>query len=313
MTRAGDSSVSVMRGTGSGDGAGPSAFSTPTVWRMGTRALPLEPPVIMGVVNLTPDSFSDGGRYRDVEHALDVARAMVDAGAGMVDVGGESTRPGAEEVPAQEEIRRVIPFLERASAAGLGAPLSVDTRKAAVARAALDAGAIVVNDVSGFTHDPEMAPLVAERSAGAVLMHMRGDPSNMRARARYTDVVDEVVVELRSRLDAALGAGIEASRIVVDPGLGFAKDAEQSLALLADLDRLRELGRPLLVGPSRKSFIGALTGAEAGDRLPGTIAACVMAYFQGARIFRVHDVGPVLQALTVAAAVASTPPPTPGR
>ena len=256
----------------------------------------------MGIVNLTPDSFSDGGRYRDVQEAVDAAHAMVEAGAALIDVGGESTRPGSSPVPAEEELERILPFLERVST-GLGVPVSVDTRKAVVARGALEAGAAVVNDVSGLAFDPSMADLVADTGAGVVLMHMRGDPSDMARFARYSDVGSEVAAELLAAVGRARSAGIDDDAVVLDPGIGFAKDASQSLALLADLAPLRALGFPILVGPSRKSFLGSVPGVPKDDRLSGTLAACVAAYFQGARIFRVHDVGPAVQALAVADAL----------
>jgi dihydropteroate synthase len=255
----------------------------------------------MGIVNLTPDSFSDGGRLRDLSTALDHARSLVADGAGMLDVGGESTRPGAHAVPEAEERRRILPFL-RAAAGSLGVPISVDTRKASVARAALDAGAAAVNDVSGLSHDPGMAQVVAETGAGVVLMHMRGDPVTMNDQARYGDVAAEVTAELASAVARARSAGIRRDALVVDPGLGFAKTPEQTLTLLGDLGRLEELGLPILVGPSRKRFIGSVSEAPPGERVAGTVAACVLAYLQGARIFRVHDVAPVVQALAVAQA-----------
>lgn len=265
-------------------------------------AIRTDRPAVMGIVNLTPDSFSDGGRYRDVEQAVDAAHAMVEAGAALIDVGGESTRPGASPVPAEEELARILPFLERVST-GLGVPLSVDTRKATVARGALEAGVAVVNDVSGLAFDPNMAGVVAESGAGVVLMHMRGDPVDMARFAHYAHVGSEVAAELRVTVDRARRAGIADDAVVLDPGIGFAKDAGQSLALLSDMAPLRALGFPILVGPSRKSFLQSVVDAPTGDRLAGTLAACVAAYFQGARIFRVHDVGPVVQALAVAAAL----------
>jgi dihydropteroate synthase len=261
----------------------------------------------MGIVNLTPDSFSDGGRLSDVEAALDHARALVAEGATLVDVGGESTRPGASSVSEEEELARVLPFVRRASLE-LGVPLSVDTRKASVARAALEAGAAVVNDVSGFAHDPLMAGVVAEAGAGAVLMHMRGEPATMGTLATYGDVAAEVAAELRVAVERARRAGVPDEALVVDPGLGFAKTPAQSLALLGDLDPLHALGFPILVGPSRKSFLGAVLGVPPEERGPGTVAACVVAYLGGARIFRVHDVGPVAQALTVAQAILGSAP-----
>lgn len=268
-------------------------------WRIRGGMLALDAPVVMGIVNLTPDSFSDGGLLRDVDAALDHARALVAAGAAILDVGGESTRPGATAVPEDEELRRVLPFLSRA-AGSLGVPISVDTRKASVARAALAAGAAVVNDVSGLGHDPDMGEAVAAAGAGLVLMHMRGDPATMATLAGYRDVTAEVAEELRAAVSRARAAGIPDEALVVDPGMGFAKTTSQTLALLADLGPVRALGLPILVGPSRKSFLGAVLGVGPRERVAGTISACVMAYLEGARIFRVHDVGPVAQALAVA-------------
>ena len=291
------------KGTGAGAGPGPLLrFPARLSWRVRGSEIPLEGPVVMGIVNLTPDSFSDGGGFPDLEAALEHARVLVAEGAALVDVGGESTRPGARSVTGEEELARVLPFLLRASRE-LGVPLSVDTRKAAVARAALEAGAAVVNDVSGFAHDPLMARVVAQAGAGAVLMHMRGEPTTMGALATYQDVGAEVAAELGLAVERARQAGVPDEALVVDPGLGFAKTPAQSLALLRDLDPLHALGFPILVGPSRKSFLGAVLGLPPQERGPGTVAACVVAYFGGARIFRVHDVGPVAQALTVAHAI----------
>jgi len=287
------------------DAGPPSRTRVAGVWRARGREIVLDHPVVMGVVNLTPDSFSDGGRRRDVEGALDAAEAMVAAGAELVDVGGESTRPGARAVPVGEELDRVLPFLERA-VARLGTPVTVDTRKAEVARAALAVGAWAVNDVSGLFHDPRMAEVVAEAEAGMVLMHMRGGPADMARHAHYDDVGAEVAAELGASVARARAAGIPDEAVVVDPGIGFAKAAAHSLALLGDLAHVRALGFPILVGPSRKSFIGALLGVPPEERVAGTLAACVSAYLEGARIFRVHDVGPVVQALAVAAAIAGT-------
>ncbi len=275
------------------------------MWRVREGDIPLGSPVVMGILNLTPDSFSDGGLHLDADRALDRAEAMVAEGAALIDVGGESTRPGADPVSADEELRRILPFLERA-AGRLDAPLSVDTRKADVARAALAAGARIVNDVSGLAFDPGMAGTVAAAGAGVVLTHMRGTPADMTGRARYGNVAEEVAEELGAAVERARVAGIPDEAVVVDPGIGFAKSAEHSLTLLGDLGPIRALGFPVLVGPSRKSFLGALLDAPPEDRLAGTLAACVAAYLQGARIFRVHDVRPVCQALIVAEAIAAT-------
>ncbi len=260
----------------------------------------------MGVLNLTPDSFSDGGRIRDVQHALDEAERLADQGAGLIDVGGESTRPGAAEVAPEVEALRVLPFVESA-AARLPVPISIDTRHASVARRALDAGAAIVNDVSGLSWDPQMPAVVAEAQAGVVLMHMRGTPGTMAGRAHYADVVEEVRSELALAVTRAREAGVGDPNIVVDPGLGFAKRPGQSLEVLRRLDCINDLGFPVLVGPSRKSFLGAILDVPPGDRLAGTVAACVVAYLRGARIFRVHDVEPVVRALAVAEAIEKAP------
>jgi dihydropteroate synthase len=256
----------------------------------------------MGILNITPDSFSDGGDYSDLPAALARAETMVGEGVDLLDIGGESTRPGADAVEPQEEMDRVLPVIE-AVASAFPVPVSVDTRRASVAREGVAAGARVVNDVSGFKHDPDMAGVVAEARAGAVLSHMRGTPATMKAAAHYSDVVAEVAEELRESVSIAEGAGVEPGRIVLDPGIGFAKTGAQSLTLLGSLPSLVALGRPVLIGPSRKSFIGEITGVPARERGPGTLAACIVAYLGGARIFRVHEVGPLVQALKVTRAI----------
>ena len=272
-------------------------------WRIRGHTLSLERPVVVGVLNVTPDSFSDGGRYRDAAPALARARRLVANGAHALDVGGESTRPGAAAVSAEEELARVLPVL-RAVKDQLGVPVSVDTRKAVVARAVIAAGADAINDVSALG-DPEMAAVVADSDAGLVLMHMRGTPETMQTLIGYRDVAAEVADELEPRLFAALEAGIEAERIVVDPGIGFAKTAAQNLELISRLGVLVErLGRPVLLGASRKAFIGALLGGIAADeRDAGTVGACVAGLAAGARIFRVHEVRAAREALEVADAV----------
>lgn len=296
--------VSPPAGTGAFSASGP-RFSLPVrrVWELpGGGSLDLEGPVVMGVVNLTPDSFSDGGELPDLATALERARRMVREGAQIVDVGGESTRPGAPPVPPERELGRILGFVEAASAE-LPVPVSVDTRKARVARAAVAAGASIVNDVSGFRHDPRMAGTVAELGVATVLMHMRGEPADMQERTAYGDLVGEIRRELAESVSAAREAGVAEERIVVDPGIGFAKTADQNLELLRGLDGLLELGYPVMVGPSRKSFLGAVLGVPPKERAVGTAAACVLAYLGGARIFRVHDVEPVVQALRVTRAV----------
>ncbi|MDX1567625.1 MAG: dihydropteroate synthase [Longimicrobiales bacterium] len=272
------------------------------VWELGDRSLDADRPRVMGILNLTPDSFSDGGALPTLDRALERAEALVSAGADILDVGGESTRPGAGEIPVDEETDRILPFI-REAADRFEVPVSVDTRKAEVARRAAEVGATIVNDVSGLTHDPEMAPFVAEAGIGVVLMHMRGTPETMQYRAEYRDVTGEVVEELLERVEVARDAGIQDSRIVLDPGIGFAKTADQSLTVLRDVHRIVELGFPVLVGPSRKSFLGAVLGVPAENRLEGTLAACASAYAGGARIFRVHDVGPAVRLLRVLEAV----------
>jgi dihydropteroate synthase len=256
---------------------------------------------LMGVVNVTPDSFSDGGLYLDPEAAIAHGRKLAKAGAEILDVGGESTRPGAAPVDEAEEMRRVVPVIRGLS--GIDCQISVDTSKAAVAAAALDAGATIVNDVTALRGDPEMAALCAERGCGVVLMHMLGEPRTMQDDPRYGDVVAEVKAFLAERLEAAVSAAVAEERVWLDPGIGFGKTAAHNLELLRRLGELRELGRPLVVGTSRKSFIGHLDGSAADDRLGGTIASSILAVAEGAEVLRVHDVAEMRQALTVAAAV----------
>jgi dihydropteroate synthase len=257
---------------------------------------------VVGVLNLTPDSFSDGGRFLDPDDALARAQALAVEGADLLDVGGESTRPGAAAVPAAEEVRRVCPLVERLAAAGFPLPVSVDTSKAEVAREALAAGASLVNDVRGLA-ERALAEVVAAAGVPVILMHMRGTPRDMQERAVYRDVAAEVRAELEEALLRAKRAGIARERTILDPGIGFAKTAAQSLEVLARLGELHALGRPLLVGPSRKSFIGAATGAPVGERLPGTLAAVAAAVLAGAAFVRVHDVAAARQAARVAAAI----------
>jgi len=255
----------------------------------------------MGVINVTPDSFSDGGLYLDADAAVAHGRELVEQGAAILDVGGESTRPGADVVPEDEELRRVVPVI--AGLADSGAEVSVDTSKAAVAAAALEAGASIVNDVTALRGDAEMAAVCAERGATVVLMHMLGNPRTMQENPTYGDVVDDVKAFLVERVEAAMAAGIEEGRIWVDPGIGFGKTAAHNLELLRRLGELRELGRPLVVGTSRKSFIGKVDGSAATERLGGTISSSVWAAAEGADVLRVHDVVEVGQALALANAV----------
>jgi dihydropteroate synthase len=255
----------------------------------------------MGVVNVTPDSFSDGGLFLDAEAAIAHGEGLARDGAEILDVGGESTRPGAAAVGTEEELARTEPVVRALAAAGH--EVSIDTSKLEVARAALDAGAAIVNDVTALRADPEIAPLCAERGAGLVLMHMQGDPRTMQVDPSYDDVVDDVRAFLAERTEAAVAAGVPEERIWLDPGIGFGKTLDHNLELLRRLGELRELGRPLVVGTSRKSFIGRIDGSEVGDRLGGTVASSVLAAAAGADVLRVHDVGECRQALTMAAAI----------
>jgi dihydropteroate synthase len=257
---------------------------------------------IMGVVNVTPDSFSDGGTFEDAEAAVRHARRLVQEGAGIVDVGGESTRPGAAPVPAQEELRRVIPVIEGIAAHDRATQISVDTMKLEVARAAVEAGATYVNDVTAFRHDPDMAGLVADAGLDCCLMHMLGEPRTMQEDPRYGDVVDDVKAFLVERLEAATRAGVPEDRIQLDPGIGFGKTLRHNLELLDRLDEIVAIGRPVVLGTSRKSFIGKLTGRDVAGRVHGTVATCVLGLERGARVFRVHDVAAVADGLAVAAA-----------
>ncbi len=264
---------------------------------------------IVGVLNATPDSFSDGGRFVVGEAAVDVARgvdhaaALLREGAHVIDVGGESTRPGAPEVPAAVEMARTVRLVE-AIAKRMDVPLSIDTRKAEVAEAALAAGASIVNDVSGLRHDPALADVAARAGAGVVLGHLRGTPQTMQQDPHFDDALEEVAAELRESVARARAAGVPAASIAVDPGIGFGKRLEDNLALLAQPQALRaRVGVPVLVGPSRKSFLGALTGDPVGDRDRATLAACAVAVFAGADAVRVHDVAGAVRAVAVARAL----------
>jgi dihydropteroate synthase len=256
-------------------------------------------PSVIGVVNVTPDSFSDGGVHLDPEVAAAAARRMAEDGAALVDVGGESTRPGSDGVSAEEELRRVVPVFDRLGGA---IPLSIDTSKAAVARAALERGAILVNDVTALRGDPELAGVVADSGAYLCLMHMRGEPRTMQEEPRYDDVAAEVASFLEERLEFAVAQGVSAERICLDPGIGFGKSVEHNLELVRRLDVLLALGRPVLVGFSRKSSLRRLTGSD--DLLGASVAAAVAAFERGATLLRVHDVRSHVDALTVALALA---------
>jgi dihydropteroate synthase len=283
-------------------------MTTGPVWRAGKHTLDCSArTLVMGVLNVTPDSFSDGGRHFDPEVAVAAGIRMVADGADILDVGGESTRPGSEAVPAAEEIDRVVPVIKRL-AAEINAPVSVDTRKHEVAEAALDAGADIVNDVSAGEHDPGMFDVVRSSGAGFVLMHMRGEPNTMTELTDYEDVVADVKEYLRRRIGAAVDAGIDWETLVVDPGLGFAMTTPQSLLLMKETATFLDLGRPLLVGPSRKSFIGHVLDTEVAERLEGTAGAVAYMVARGAHIVRVHDVKEMVRVVRVVDAITHAEP-----
>jgi dihydropteroate synthase len=259
-------------------------------------------PAVMGVLNVTPDSFSDGGSFFEPDAAVARGLVLASEGADLIDVGGESTRPGSEPVSLEEELRRVVPVIEELATA-VEAPISIDTRKAAVARAALAAGATFVNDVSALRGDPDMAAVVAGSGADLCLMHMQGEPGTMQDDPRYDDVVSDVKDFLEGRLAFAIGEGVTPEKIWLDPGIGFGKTLDHNLDLLRRLGEIAAIGQPVVVGASRKRFIGALTGRPEGDRLAGSLAAAVIACERGAAMVRVHDVAATREALAVAAGV----------
>ena len=284
----------------------------PRAWRTAAGDVPLDRPVIVGILNVTPDSFSDGGAHAGGDAAIAHAERMLADGAGILDLGGESTRPGRDRLVTEaEELARVLPVLAALVRRFPGVIVSIDTMKAGVARAALEAGAAVVNDVTAFRHDPAMAGLVAGSAAGAVLMHSRGPALEIASTERSDygdDPVGTILDELRQSLHGAAAAGIGAERIVLDPGLGFSKTAGQSLQVLDQLAAFASLGRPLLVGPSRKRFLGAATGRDVAARDTSTAAACALAWDRGARLFRVHDVAAARDALLLAHALGGSVP-----
>lgn len=276
-------------------------MAAPGVWRCGAFSFDLSRPLVMGILNVTPDSFSDGGSYVDADAAVAAGARMLDEGADIIDVGGESTRPGSDPVSADEEIARVAPVVR--SLAAMGACVSVDTRHASVAAAALDAGAAIINDVSGF-RDPEMVSVAAGSHAGVVVMHMQGEPKTMQAAPVYEDVVAEVAAYLGAQARALQSAGVAPGRIAIDPGLGFGKTTAHNLELLRRLDALAALGYPVLVGASRKRFIGEITGvAEPRERVAGSVAAALDSVARGAAIVRVHDIAATVQALAIQQAI----------
>jgi dihydropteroate synthase len=262
----------------------------------------------MGIVNVTPDSFSDGGRYLDVDHAVDHALHLEAEGAAILDIGGESTRPGAEPVSIDDELRRVVPVIERL-VGRVSAPISIDTQKSGVARAALDAGAELVNDVSAGVADPAMSEVVAGAGAGVCLMHMRGTPATMQRDPCYEDVVAEVADFLASRRDAFLRAGVDRERICLDPGIGFGKTTQHNLVLCRRIGELHRLGQPILVGHSRKRFLGEVLGDSNRDRTAATAGAAIALALAGVQVLRVHDVAAVRDALACFAATHSAPGP----
>jgi dihydropteroate synthase len=267
----------------------------------GGKPLDLSTPVVMGVLNVTPDSFSDGGRFAAVDAALEHARRMVADGAAIIDVGGESTRPGAADVPVDEELRRVMPIIE-ALAPELPVPISVDTTKPEVMRAAAAAGAGMLNDVTGLS-DPRSLEVAADSGLAVCVMHMQGTPRTMQKDPRYADVVADIHAYLAARLAACESVGIRRERIVIDPGFGFGKSMAHNAKLLHQLGRFGDLGVPVLAGLSRKSFLGNIIDRPADERLHASVAAAVLAAWNGASIIRAHDVGPTVQALAVAAYV----------
>ena len=276
---------------------------TPMEFQLKGQRLALDRPLLMGIVNVTPDSFFDGGRFCDPQRAVAHALRLVDEGADLLDLGAESTRPGASPVDEQEERRRLVPVVA-AVAKAVSVPISVDTSKAEVARAAIDAGAVMVNDVTALRGDSAMVDVVAKAGAGLALMHMQGTPDTMQHAPRYDDVVGEVAQFLAERIRFAIDHGVAKDRIVVDPGIGFGKTLGHNLDLLANLRVFTELGYPLLVGPSRKGFIGQLTDQSVEARGWGTAGVVALAVEQGANILRVHDVGPMKDVAKVAVAIA---------
>ncbi len=264
---------------------------------LGTRTL------IMGIVNVTPDSFSDGGRFATSQEAAEEGMRLVEAGADILDVGGESTRPGSDPVPLEEELKRVLPVI-RELVKKVTVPLSIDTTKAAVAREAITVGAEIINDVSSMRFDSDMPSVAADTGAGLVLMHMRGMPKSMQTGSLvYQSLIDDILAFLQERLQYAQSFGIERERTMIDPGIGFGKTAEDNMRILKHLERFRELGRPIVAGVSRKAFIGKVTGGEPGDRLEGTAAAVAVSIMNGASVVRVHDVAAMKKVVAMADAI----------
>lgn len=278
------------------------------IWHCGSYRLNYaRQPLIMAVLNITPDSFSDGGRFFNSDQAVEQALRMEAEGADLIDIGGESTRPGAVPVSVEEELRRVVPVVERL-AKRLAIPISVDTTKSEVAQRAMEAGASIINDVSGFTRDPKMLAVAASGRSGLVIMHAKGTPQTMQRHPRYRDLIGEIRRFLSERIDAAVARRIPRNRIAADPGIGFGKTANHNLKILHRLGDFADLGVPLLVGPSRKSFIGRILDLPPSERMEGTAAAAAIAVFQGARIIRVHDIKPLVRVVRVAEAIRKEEP-----
>lgn len=276
-------------------------MALPTDWLVApTRPLDGPWPLVMGILNVTPDSFSDGGRHQTRQGAIDHAARLIDDGADLLDVGGESTRPGAAPVEAGLEIERTCGVIAALRAGGATIPVSIDTTKAEVAQAALDAGADIVNDVSAATQDPAMLPLCAARGCGLILMHMRGNPRTMQHDPQYDDVTGEVAAYLKQRAQAAVASGVSSRHVWIDPGFGFGKLLRHNFALVREMPRLCELGFPVLVGLSRKSSLGQVTNRPVGDREPESLAAGLVAALRGAAVIRVHEPGPMKRAIAVA-------------
>jgi dihydropteroate synthase len=275
-------------------------MSAPPIWQLRDHTLtPGAPALVLGIVNITPDSFSDGGQFLDTDAAVAQALRLVEQGADLLDIGGESTRPGSQPVELEEELSRIIPVVRRLAAL-TSTPLSVDTNKAEVARQALEAGAHIINDITALAGDPTMPEVVRSYRAGVILMHMQGTPATMQVRPRYDDVVAEVVDFLEARLQACVNLGIAASQVVLDPGIGFGKTVEHNLRLLAHLEELQRLGRPVCLGVSRKGFLGTVLGRPLEQRLAGSLAAACHALVRGtAQIVRVHDVAETRDVVTM--------------
>ena len=271
--------------------------------RLNGYVLPVgERTCIMGILNVTPDSFSDGGLFLSPERAVEKARRMAEEGADIIDVGGESSRPGSDRITADEELARVMPVIKALKQA-VDVPISVDTYKSEVAREALAAGALIVNDITALRGDARMAATVAEFDAGVVLMHMRGTPSDMQEDPFYYDVIGEISSYLEESIEIAAEAGIDPEKIIVDPGIGFGKTMEHNITVLRDLQELADLGKPVMVGTSRKSFLGAITGKDPDGRIFGTAASCALAILKGAAIIRVHDVAEMRDVARVSDAI----------